>query len=91
MSDISTGILVGLFTSLAATAISILGMWLWNRKRQSDQRANEIEWIRNEISAIKNQMTNGFKEEDIERKTILYELRKLTHQHEEVKRGSHQY
>ena len=71
-----------ILASLIATGIGAFAVWYGNRKRQSDHIANEIEGIRNEIKDIKAQMTNGFKEEALERRQIIFALDKVTDRHE---------
>lgn len=48
-----------IITSLIATGLGIFSVWLFNRKRQFDERNNQISHIMNEISDIKNKMANG--------------------------------
>ena len=49
-----------ILTSLIATGLGIFLVWLFNRKRQYDERANQITHILNEINDIKNKMANFF-------------------------------
>ena len=60
-----------ILTSLAATGLGILAVWLYNRKGSNDKIANEIAGITNEMAAVKAQMENGFNRESLEKDTLL--------------------
>ncbi len=47
-----------ILTSLIATGLGIFMVWLFNRKRQSDERVNQITHILNEISDIRYKIVN---------------------------------
>lgn len=54
------GFIYSILPSLTATLIGALGAWFYNKKRQSDKVANEIESLRNEINSVRNDMNSGF-------------------------------
>ena len=53
-------VILPILTSLSATGLGILAVWLYNRKRSSDKIANEIAGITNKIEAVEEKMDNGF-------------------------------
>ena len=53
-------VILPILTSLAATGLGILAVWLYNRKRSDDKIANEIAGITNKIEAVEAKMDNGF-------------------------------
>lgn len=55
-----------ILTSLIATGLGIFFVWLFNRKRQSDERANQMSHILNEISDIRNKIANGLERSALE-------------------------
>ena len=60
-------VILPILTSLAATGLGILAVWLYNRKRSDDKIAR----ITNEIVAVKAQMENGFNRENLEKDALL--------------------
>ena len=73
-----------ILTSLIATGLGIFTVWLFNRKRQNDERTNQIFHIMNEISDIKNKMANGLERSVLEteknekfRDDVRYEVHKM--------------
>ena len=64
-------VMLPILTSLVATGLGISLVWLYNRKRKTDQITNEITRIVNEISAVNNQMENGFNRVALEKDTVL--------------------
>ena len=93
MTNILVGVLVGIFSSLVATGISILGMWLYNRKRRSDAVANEIEGLKNEVNTLRGRMDNNFENVNnrfdkvsIDREFLFLEVKKLTNKQEGLKK-----
>ena len=58
MSPIWSTVILPIITSLAATGLVILAVWLFDRKRREDAHANQISYILNEISDVKNKMEN---------------------------------
>lgn len=64
-------VILPILTSLAATGLGIFLVWLYNRKRNADQIANEIARIINEISIVKGEMENGFNRVALEKDTVL--------------------
>ena len=52
-------VILPIITSMTATGLGILLVWIFNRKRQSDERANQITRIMNEISDVRNKVANG--------------------------------
>ena len=55
-----------IMTSLTATGLGIFFVWLFNRKRQSDERANQMSHIMNEISDIRNKIAIGLERSALE-------------------------
>ena len=55
-----------ILTSLIATGLGILSVWIFNRKRQSDERANQITHILNEINDIRNKIANSLERSELE-------------------------
>lgn len=55
-----------ILTSLIATGLGIFFVWLFNRKRQSDERANQMSHILNEINDIRNKIANGLERSALE-------------------------
>lgn len=56
-----------IITSLIATGLGIFFVWLFNRKRQSDERVNQImSHIMNDISDIRNKIANGLERSALE-------------------------
>ena len=64
-------VILPILTSLAATGLGILAVWLYNRKRSADKVANEIAGITNKIEAVEAKMDNGFDRETLEKDTLL--------------------
>lgn len=64
-------VILPILTSLAATGLGILAVWLYNRKRSDDKIANEIAGITNKIEAVEAKMDNGFDRETLEKDTLL--------------------
>ena len=64
-------VILPIFTSVTATGLGILAVWLYNRKRNDDKITNEITRIINEISGIKGQMENGFERITLEKEAVL--------------------
>lgn len=64
-------VILPILTSLAATGLGILAVWLYNRKRSADKVANEIAGITNKIEAVEAKMDNGFDRETLEKGTLL--------------------
>ena len=52
-------VILPIITSMTATGLGILLVWIFNRKRESDERANQLAHILNEISDIRNKVANG--------------------------------
>ena len=59
-------VILPIITSMTATGLGILFVWIFNRKRQSDERANQIAHIMNEISDIRNKVANGLERSALE-------------------------
>ena len=55
-----------ILTSLTATGLGIFMVWLFNRKRQSDERVNQIAHILNEINDIRNKIANSLERSELE-------------------------
>ena len=55
-----------IITSLIATGLGIFLVWLFNRKRQFDERANQIAHILNEINDIRNKIANSLERSELE-------------------------
>ena len=53
-------VILPILTSLTATGLGILIVWLFNTKRRDDKLANEIARITNKIEAVEAKMDNGF-------------------------------
>lgn len=64
-------VILPILTSLAATGLGILAVWLYNRKRSADKVANEIAGIINKIEAVEAKMDNGFDRETLEKDKLL--------------------
>ena len=71
-------VILPILTSLAATGLGILTVWLFNRKRRDDKIANEISRIGNKIEvveakmeAVEAKMDNGFSRERLEKDVLL--------------------
>ena len=64
-------VILPILTSVAATGLGILAVWLYNRKRSADKVANEIAGITNKIEAVEAKMDNGFDRETLEKDTLL--------------------
>lgn len=64
-------VILPILTSVAATGLGILAVWLYNRKRSADKVANEIAGITNKFEAIEAKMDNGFDRESLEKDTLL--------------------
>ena len=64
-------VILPILTSLAATGLGILIVWLFNTKRRDDKLANEIARITNKIEAVEAKMDNGFKRETLEKDILL--------------------
>ena len=64
-------VILPILTSLAATGLGILAVWLYNRKRSDDKIANEIARITSKIEAVEAKMDNGFNRENLEKDTLL--------------------
>ena len=64
-------VILPILTSLAATGLGILAVWLYNRKRSDDKIANEIARITNKIEAVEEKMDNGFNRENLEKDILL--------------------
>ena len=64
-------VILPILTSLAATGLGILAVWLYNRKRSDDKIANKIAGITNKIEAVEAKMENGFNRETLEKDTLL--------------------
>ena len=64
-------VILPILTSLAATGLGILVVWLYNRKRSADKVANEIAGITNKIEAVEAKMDNGFDRETLEKDMLL--------------------
>ena len=64
-------VILPILTSLTATGLGILAVWLYNRKRSDDKIANEIARITNKIEAVEEKMDNGFNRENLERDILL--------------------
>ena len=77
-------VILPILTSLAATGLGILAVWLYNRKRSDGKIANDITRMTNEISAVKAQMENGFDRERLERGTLREEFRAVKIQMEQA-------
>ena len=60
-------VILPILTSLAATGLGILIVWLFNTKRRDDKIANEIARITNKIEAVEAKMDNGFNRETLEK------------------------
>lgn len=63
--------ILSILASILATGIGAAGVWLYNYKKQSDADANQIDRITNDISAVKDQMTNGFERIALEKEAVL--------------------
>ena len=59
-------VILPIITSMTATGLGILLVWVFSRKRQSDERANQIAHIMNEISDIRNKVANGLERSALE-------------------------
>ena len=64
-------VILPILTSLAATGLGILIVWLFNTKRRDDKIANEIARIANKIEAVEAKMDNGFNRERLEKDVLL--------------------
>lgn len=64
-------VILPILTSLAATGLGILIVWLFNTKRRDDKIANEIARITNKIEAVEAKMDNGFNRETLEKDILL--------------------
>ena len=64
-------VILPILTSLAATGLGILIVWLFNTKRRDDKLANEIARITNKIEAVEAKMDNGFNRETLEKDILL--------------------
>lgn len=64
-------VILPILTSLAATGLGILAVWLYNRKRSADKVANEIAGVTNKIEAVEAKMDNGFDRETLEKDRLL--------------------
>lgn len=64
--------ILSILASLIATGIGITGAWFYNRKRRSDETANQIERLINDIKAVNDQMTNGFEKTALETETVIH-------------------
>ena len=53
-------VILPILTSLTATGLGILIVWIFNTKRRDDKIANEIARITNKIEAVETKMDNGF-------------------------------
>ena len=63
--------LISILASLIATSIGAAGVWFYNRKKRIDVTANQIDRIMNDISAVNDQMANGFEKIALEREAVL--------------------
>ena len=64
-------VILPILTSLAATGLGILIVWLFNTKRRDDKIANEIARITNKLEAVEAKMDNGFNRETLEKDILL--------------------
>lgn len=64
-------VILPILTSLAATGLGILLVWIFNTKRREDKISNEIAGITNKIEAVEAKMDNGFNRENLEKNTLL--------------------
>ena len=71
-------VILPILTSLTATGLGILLVWIFNIKKREDKISNEFERISNkfagitdEITAVKAQMEIGFNRENLEKDTLL--------------------
>ena len=55
-----------ILTSLIATGLGIFLVWLFNRKKQSDESANQITRILNDIDDIRNKIANSSERLELE-------------------------
>ena len=55
-----------IITSLIATGLGIFLVWLFDRKRRSDERANQMAHILNEINDIRNKIANSLERSELE-------------------------
>ena len=63
--------ILSILASLIATGIGITGAWFYNRKRRSDETANQIERLIIDIKAVNDQMANGFEKTALETETVV--------------------
>lgn len=84
MDGVINNILQGFPSSIVAGFMFAAIMWFFSRKRKSDEIVNTFERITNDISAIKDKMTNGFdhventfEKVNIEREILISEFMKL--------------
>ena len=63
--------LISILASLIATSIGAAGAWVYSRKKRVDATANQIDRIMNDISAVNDQMANGFERIALEREAAL--------------------
>ena len=64
-------VILPILTSLTATGLGILIVWIFNTKRRDDKIANEIARITNKIEAVEAKMDNGFNRETLEKDILL--------------------
>ena len=59
-------VILPIITSLIATGLGISLVWLFDRKRRSDERANQMSHILNEINDIRNKIANSVERSELE-------------------------
>ena len=59
-------VILPIITSLIATGLGISLVWLFDRKRRSDERTNQMFHILNEINDIRNKIANSVERSELE-------------------------
>ena len=59
-------VILPIITSLTATGLGIFLVWLFDRKRRSDERANQMSHILNEVSDIRNKIAISLERSELE-------------------------
>ena len=66
--------ILSIVASLLTTGIGVAGAWFYNRKKRTDETTNQIARIINDISAVKDQMANGFEKTTLEIDSVKKEM-----------------
>ena len=64
-------VILPILTSLVATGLGILIVWVFNTKRRDDKISNEFDRITNKFEAVESKIENGFNRESLEKDTLL--------------------